>query len=186
MEHSVSEPTECRFLQRIWCGSNSFLMITAVTWVQVNLGKNCFLFLFWHSEQFMYTTSSELAIFMYWTCNSMNNLLSYCGLVDARITASEKDLPVSWVKNQQNLISKVIFLCQRSVLSFWLFFRSEFWIRRATCINNIFDNFNFWNSLFSKSTHTETKFKSNQTTVWPALILLDVQHCAPKKWGHTN
>ena len=51
-------------------------------------------FLFWHSEQFMYTTSSELAIFMYWTCNSMNNLLSYCGLVDARISASEKDLPV--------------------------------------------------------------------------------------------
>ena len=26
--------------------------------------------------------------------NSMNNLLSYCGLVDARISASEKDLPV--------------------------------------------------------------------------------------------
>ena len=25
----------------------------------------------------------------------MNNLLSYCGLVDARISASEKDLPVS-------------------------------------------------------------------------------------------
>ena len=27
--------------------------------------------------------------------NSMNNLLSYCGLVDARISASEKDLPVT-------------------------------------------------------------------------------------------
>ena len=26
--------------------------------------------------------------------NSMNSLLSYCGLVDARISASEKDLPV--------------------------------------------------------------------------------------------
>ena len=26
--------------------------------------------------------------------NSINNLLSYCGLVDARISASEKDLPV--------------------------------------------------------------------------------------------
>ena len=26
--------------------------------------------------------------------NSMNNLLSYCGLVDARISASDKDLPV--------------------------------------------------------------------------------------------
>ena len=25
----------------------------------------------------------------------MNNLLSYCGLVDARISASEKDLPVT-------------------------------------------------------------------------------------------
>ena len=25
----------------------------------------------------------------------MNNLFSYCGLVDARISASEKDLPVS-------------------------------------------------------------------------------------------
>ena len=31
---------------------------------------------------------------MYLTLNSMNNLLSYYGLVDARITASEKDLPV--------------------------------------------------------------------------------------------
>ena len=28
----------------------------------------------------MYTTCSELAIFMYWTCNSINNLFSYCGL----------------------------------------------------------------------------------------------------------
>ena len=62
------------------------------------LHTNCFLF--WYSEQFMYTTCSELGIFMYWTGNSMNNLLSYCGLVDARISASEKDLPVQivWVK----------------------------------------------------------------------------------------
>ena len=28
------------------------------------------------------------------TCNSMNNLLSYCGLVDTKIKASDKDLPV--------------------------------------------------------------------------------------------
>ena len=27
--------------------------------------------------------------------NSMNNILSCCGLVDARISASEKDLPVN-------------------------------------------------------------------------------------------
>ena len=42
----------------------------------------------------MYTTCSELVIFMYWTGNSMNNLSSYCGLVDAKIRASDKDLPV--------------------------------------------------------------------------------------------
>ena len=47
-----------------------------------------------NKKQFVYTTCSELGIFMYWTGKSMNNLLSYCGLADARISASEKDLPV--------------------------------------------------------------------------------------------
>ena len=42
----------------------------------------------------MFSWCSELVVFMYWTGNSMDNLLSYCGLVDARISASEKDLPV--------------------------------------------------------------------------------------------
>ena len=37
----------------------------------------------------------ELGIFMYWTCNSMNNLSSYYGLVDTKIRASDKDLPVT-------------------------------------------------------------------------------------------
>ena len=47
-----------------------------------------------NKKKIMYTTCSELVVFMYWTGKSMNNLLSYCGLVDARISASEKDLPV--------------------------------------------------------------------------------------------
>ena len=47
-----------------------------------------------NKKQFVYTTCTELAIFIYGTRNSINNLLSYCGLVDARISASEKDLPV--------------------------------------------------------------------------------------------
>ena len=34
-------------------------------------------------------------VFMYWTGNSMNNLLSYCGLIDPKIRAPDKDLPVS-------------------------------------------------------------------------------------------
>ena len=41
--------------------------------------------------------SFELGIFMYLTCNAMNNLLSYCGLVDSKIRASDKDLPVNQV-----------------------------------------------------------------------------------------
>ena len=40
-------------------------------------------------------TCSELVVFMYRTGKSMNNLFSYCGLVDARISASEKYLPVN-------------------------------------------------------------------------------------------
>ena len=55
---------------------------------------NCFFVLFWYSERFIYTTCSELGTFMFWTGNSMNNLLSYCGLVEIKISASEKDLPV--------------------------------------------------------------------------------------------
>ena len=43
----------------------------------------------------------------------MNNLLSYCGLVDAKIRASDKDLPVQMAKHQpmdQNLKDAVKFL----------------------------------------------------------------------------
>ena len=44
--------------------------------------------------QNMFSPCSELVVFMYCTGKSMNNLLSYCGLVDAKILASDKDLPV--------------------------------------------------------------------------------------------
>ena len=58
----------------------------------------CIQKLFWMSETIsvhnMFSPCSpQLGIFMYWTCNSMNNLSSYCGLVDAKIRASDKDLP---------------------------------------------------------------------------------------------
>ena len=43
----------------------------------------------------MFSPCSELVVFLYWTGKSMNNLLSYCGLVDVRINASDKDLPVT-------------------------------------------------------------------------------------------
>ena len=44
-------------------------------------------------KQFLYTCS-ELS------CNSMNNLSLYYGLTDARMRASEKDLPVSFFTQQ--------------------------------------------------------------------------------------
>ena len=43
----------------------------------------------------IFSPYSELGTFMHWTGNSLDNLLSYCGLVDARISTSKKDLPVS-------------------------------------------------------------------------------------------
>ena len=54
--------------------------------------------LFWMSKQKnnlckQHVMSLEFSC-KYWTCNSMNNLSSYCGLVDARVSASDKDLPV--------------------------------------------------------------------------------------------
>ena len=49
----------------------------------------------------------ELGIFMYWTCNSMNNMLSHCGLVNAKIRASDKDLPVTNHSNSNGRKCKV-------------------------------------------------------------------------------
>ena len=57
----------------------------------------------------------ELKIFMYGTCNSMNNISSYCGLVDTRISGSEKDLSVPnlsfihWVKRSSSRGSTNVF-----------------------------------------------------------------------------
>ena len=49
----------------------------------------------------------EFGIFMYWACNSMNNLSSYCGLVDAKTRVSDKDLPVmSQEKNKVKIVLK--------------------------------------------------------------------------------
>ena len=46
----------------------------------------------------MKTTSAEHVLPMFCACsfhgNSMNNLLSYCGLIDAKIRAFDIDMPV--------------------------------------------------------------------------------------------
>ena len=65
------------------------------TWkLQVqNMSRTCCVQkLFWMSKQkqFLYTTCTELV------SNSMNNLSSYCGLTNSRMSASDTDLPVSF------------------------------------------------------------------------------------------
>ena len=69
-----------------------------------------------NKKQFVYTTYSELAILMYWTANSMNNLLSYCGLVDARLSTSEEDLPVYGPKGFSDIANPRA--CQPVILFF--------------------------------------------------------------------
>ena len=56
--------------------------------------------LFWHSKQFLYTTCSELVFSSYWTLNLINNLLPYCGLTDARMIATEKDVPAHFTNSK--------------------------------------------------------------------------------------
>ena len=55
------------------------------------LYKNCFCFLFFDIQN---NTCTQHVLNLYFSCDSMNNLLSYCGLTDSRMRASEKDLPV--------------------------------------------------------------------------------------------
>ena len=47
-------------------------------------------------QQFVYTTCSAGILSLQFSL-TMKNLSSYCGLVDAKIRASDKDLPVPWV-----------------------------------------------------------------------------------------
>ena len=60
-----------------------------------NMTKDCS----WnYRENYKPRTWAEHVLPIFWACcfhgNSMNNRLSYCGLIDAKIRASDKDLPV--------------------------------------------------------------------------------------------
>ena len=47
--------------------------------------------------------STQHVLNLYFSGNSMNNLLSYCGLTNARMRASEKDLPVMLFQMLENI-----------------------------------------------------------------------------------
>ena len=54
----------------------------------------CVQILFWMSKQ-KNDFCRQHVLNLYFSCNSMNNLLSYCGFTDARMRASKKDLPLT-------------------------------------------------------------------------------------------
>ena len=79
-----------------WNSTGKFLFIVLLL---QNMGRTCCVQkLFWMSETIsvhnMFSPGLSLEFSCIETCNSMNNLSSYCGLVDAKIRASDKDLPV--------------------------------------------------------------------------------------------
>ena len=79
---SVSIAAISNFLQKCThCRHNYELSQPKIGQCVYVVYTNCFLFLFWHSEQFMYTTCSDLVVFMCWTGKLMYNILSHCGFV---------------------------------------------------------------------------------------------------------
>ena len=58
------------------------------------------------------TNRFELGIYMYSACNSMNNLSSYCGLVDAKIRDYDKNLPVKHWFAEQTLFNYLYVDCR--------------------------------------------------------------------------
>ena len=63
---------------------------------------------------------TQHVVSLYFSGNSMNYLISYCGLTDARIRASEKDLPVQlWqkIKNEpEKKLTKLGTIIENSLL----------------------------------------------------------------------
>ena len=82
-----------------YCGTGKSLSETFIfASINPQYDNRLFMELPWKLQaQNMGRTWAEHGQNMFCACifhgNSMNNLLSYCGLVDARISASEKDLP---------------------------------------------------------------------------------------------
>ena len=111
-------------LQVNLCQKLFFLQNMGRTWCVKNCSE-C-------QKQFSYTTCSPQV----WAWNfhvlnlySMNNLLSYCWLVDAKIRASDKDLPLdlkerkkySYLKKPVQMKLPVFFLChlKMTIINWW-------------------------------------------------------------------
>ena len=105
----------------------------------------------------IFSPCSELVGFMYWTGKSMNNLLSFCGLVDMKINASDKDLPIiavflqhqygpsiitskSWSKNLSNQNKLFLLFPWQNVNWNAKMNKCLFWLNTEICWQNFWRN----------------------------------------------
>ena len=133
-----------------------------VHWItSSNLGRTCCLQkLFLTFRTIFVPTCSELEIFMVGTCNLMNNLLSFCGLVDAGISASEKDLPIQMnITRQKNLLAKYV-VKDTPVKQCWIFTCKENVIRKIDSVKTkerIYQILKIYKIVFPSRAHRYTR-----------------------------
>ena len=80
----------------------------------------------------MYTTCYELGIFIYSTGHSMNNLSSYCGLVNARIRASDKVSFVSAMVLKTHLSNEKYYNFINAIISSGSMWSLHAWLEAIT------------------------------------------------------
>ena len=62
----------------------------------------------------------------------MYNLLSYCGLVDTSISASDKDLPVTWVDKGQQFSECIVFAFEFLFKGTTRLFENKIYLQKGT------------------------------------------------------
>ena len=115
-------------------------------------------------QQFVYTTRSagNLSLQFSWT---MNNLLPYCGLVDAKIRASDKGLPVPCIIIECCILTRKLFtfksikakyfeLTKLTIKIIWEF--CNLWSRIYAKIRS---NVAFWKGKLLKITYLKIEYK---------------------------
>ena len=95
-------------------------------------------------HEFILASCSELVFFLYWNCKSMNNVSSYYGLTDSRMSVSDKNSPVLLLRLETSAYwekwgAKLFFFTHK--LKAWLAFISRIWFakwHRSCCAWNFY------------------------------------------------
>ena len=98
---------------------------------------------------------TQHVVILYFSGNSMNNLLSYFGLTDSRMRASEKDLPVPMMKNNSKLIirSKLNYIKIRKYIyihinQLLIYFFTDDWLQNLCFLTFLLGSNNrFWDDV---------------------------------------